>query len=83
MTYFYNEREDTARYAGLLRGLWPLAKAFFGPSGKKGLIMLFWPILGHFWCTVLTLETLSSNLKEGFKKKIPHMGDKASLDRCG
>ena len=29
---------------------------------KKELIMLFWPILGHFWCPVVTLVNLSSNL---------------------
>ena len=26
--------------------------------------MLFWPILGHFWCPVLTVVTFSSNLSE-------------------
>ena len=30
--------------------------------GKKKLIMLFWPILGHFCCSVVTLVTFSSNL---------------------
>ena len=43
--------EDTARYAGLL--LAPaegFGRGIFPPLGKKKLIMLFWPILGHFWC---------------------------------
>ena len=44
--------EDTARYAGLLLapaeafGLRP--KAFFALWAKKELIMMFWPIFGHF-----------------------------------
>ena len=28
----------------------------------QGPIMLFWPVLGHFWCSVLTLVTFISNL---------------------
>ena len=54
-----------ARYAGQL--LAP-AKVFFGPFGKKGLIKLFWLILGHFWCSVVTLVTFNSNLSN-FEKK--------------
>ena len=53
--------EDTARYAGLL--LAPaegFGRGLFLP-GKKKLIMRFWPILGHFWCPVVTLVTFSSN----------------------
>ena len=38
-------------------GPWPLPEAFFALWAKKVLIMLFWPILGHFWCSVLTLLT--------------------------
>ena len=34
----------------------------FGPSGKKELFMLFWLTLGHFWCSVETSVTFSSNL---------------------
>ena len=67
----YQQEEDTARYAGLL--LAP-AEGFdrgsFCPSKKKKLIMLFWFILGHFWCSVVTLVTFSSNLNN-FKKKNP------------
>ena len=29
--------------------------------------MLFWPILGHFWCPIVTLVTFSSKLSN-FKK---------------
>ena len=29
--------------------------------------MLFWPILGHLWCPVVTVVTFSSNLRN-FKK---------------
>ena len=31
--------------------------------------MLFWPILGRFWCSVVTLVALSSNLDNLEKKK--------------
>ena len=44
-------------------GLWP---GLFWPFGQKRLIMLFWPILGHFWCSVVTLGTFSSNLNNLF-----------------
>jgi hypothetical protein len=30
-------------------------------------MMLFWPILGHFWCSIVTLVTVNSNLSN-FKK---------------
>ena len=50
--------EDTARYAGLL--LAP-AEAFFALWAKKKHIMLFWLILGNFWCPVVTLVTFISN----------------------
>ena len=40
-----------------------LCPRFFWLFGqRKGLIMLFLPILGHFWCSVVTLVTFSSNL---------------------
>ena len=35
--------------------------------------MLFWPILGIFWCSVVTSVTFSNNLniyKKNIKKKI-------------
>ena len=57
-----NLLEGMTSYAGQLLapgegfGLWPKL------SGKKGLIMRFWPILGHFWCSVVTFITFSSNL---------------------
>ena len=34
---------------------------------KKEVIMLFWPILGNFWCPVVTLVTFSSNISN-FKR---------------
>ena len=56
--------EDMARYAGLLLALAEdfglQARLFFGQ--KKELIMLFWPTLAKFWCPVVPLVTLSSNL---------------------
>ena len=33
---------------------------FFLFGQKKGLIMLFWPILGHCWCSVVSLIAFSS-----------------------
>ena len=43
-------------------GLRPLTEAFFAIWAKKELIMLFWPIFGHFWRPVVTLVTFSSKL---------------------
>ena len=43
-------------------GLRPSAEAFFALRAKKGLILLFCPIFGDFWCPVVTLVTFSSNL---------------------
>ena len=37
-------------------GLWP--RLF---SSQKMLIMLFWPILFHIWCSVVILVTFNSN----------------------
>ena len=59
---------STRRYGPLRRhtssscgGLQHSGKAFFCPSGKKELFMLFWPIFVIFWCQVVTLVTYSSN----------------------
>ena len=49
--------EDTTRYAGPLQG----PAEGFGRGKKRG-IMLFWPIFGNFWCPVVTIVTVSSNL---------------------
>ena len=60
---YYKKLEGRARYAGLI--LAPaegFGRGFFGPSGKKELFTLFVPILGHFWCSVVTSVTFSSNL---------------------
>ena len=43
-------------------GLQPSADAFFALRSKKEPIILFWPIFVNFWCPVVTLVTLSSNL---------------------
>ena len=55
---FFN---NTKRYGPLhgptsssCEGLWPSAEASFALGAKKKLIMLCWPILGHFWCSVVT-----------------------------
>ena len=34
------------------------------PFGQKNLFWLFWPILGHFWCSLVNLVTFSSNLSQ-------------------
>ena len=44
------------------KGLRPPAEAFFALRAKKELYMLFWLTLGHFWCSVVTSVTFSSNL---------------------
>ena len=66
--------EDTAQYAGLV--LVPaegfdLRSWLFCPK-KRELIMLFWPILSFFWCSVATLVTFISRIStfEKFPKKI-------------
>ena len=70
--------EDTARYAGLLLAPaegFGLRPRLFLPFGqKKELIILFWTIFVNFWCPVITLVTVSSNLsnfeRNPKKKKI-------------
>ena len=41
---------------------------FVNYMGKEGLIMLFYPILGNFWCSVLTSVTFSSKVNIKIKK---------------
>ena len=48
-------------------GLRPLAQTFMAVGQKTEFIMLFWPILGYFWCSVVPLVTFSSNFSN-FKK---------------
>ena len=50
-------------------GLRPPAEAFFALRAKKGLFMLFLPNLGHFWCSVVTSVTFSSNFSNFEKSK--------------
>ena len=65
-TDLLNILEDTARYAGQLlapaKGFGLQLRLFLTFEQKKELIMLFWPILGQFWCLILTLVIFSSNL---------------------
>ena len=42
-----------------LRRALAFGRGFFCPSGQKGLIMLFQPNQGYFWCSVVTSVTLS------------------------
>ena len=51
-------------------GLHPSAEAFFALRATKELFMLFWPIFGNFWCSVVTMVTFSSNLSNNNKKNI-------------
>ena len=60
--YFLIKLEDTARYGGSGGGLWPSTEALFALQAKKEFNMLFWPILGDFWCPVVTLVTFTSNI---------------------
>ena len=58
-TIVSEELEGTARNAGLL--LAPaegFGQGFFALQEKKELFTLFLPILGHFWCPVVTVVTL-------------------------
>ena len=47
------------------------SRSLIGPPivAKKELIMLVWPILGHVRCSVVTLVTFSSNLRDDFNYK--------------
>ena len=77
---------DADFYLYLLKRVGFLGGAFFGP--KKELIMLFWSILGHVWCSVVTLVTFSNfdkiqkmtkyfqNLKFSKNPKIPNKIEK-------
>ena len=51
-------------------GLHPSAEAFFALRATKELFMLFWPIFGNFWCSVVTMVTFSSNISNNNKKNI-------------
>ena len=54
-------------------GLQSPSVAFFALWAQKGLIMLVWPIIGHFWYPVVTLVTFSwtlSNYERSCKKTI-------------
>ena len=73
--------EGTARYAGLPLSALAFGQGFFCPSGKKELLTLFVLMLGHFWCSVVTFVTLSSNSSNFEKnsknpKKNPKMSKK-------
>ena len=58
-------RPATRAYFQLLRRASAFGRGLhFALRAKTGLIMLFWPILGHFWCPVVTLITFSSNLMQ-------------------
>ena len=54
----------------ILRKGFGLGPQFFAVGGKKGLDMLFLPILGYFWCSVVSLVTLRIYLNY-FERKNP------------
>ena len=78
---FYNiELERTVRYASFLlapaEGFDFRPRFFFALWAKKELFMLIVLILGHFWCSVVTSVTLSSNLnnlKNQTKKSLKNL----------
>ena len=79
--YFNNKLEDTARYAGLLLAPaegFSLQPRLFLAFGQKRPILLFWPILGNFWCQVVTLVTFCSNLTSFKQKKRSKIIQKSS-----
>ena len=51
-----------ARYGGQL--LAPAEHFNRGYFGGKRPSMLFWPNLGHFWCSLVILVTFSNNLSK-------------------
>ena len=57
---------------------YPSHEGFICPLGKKRLIMLFWPILSHFWCPVVTLVNFSGYLGNIEIKKIQKITIKKS-----
>ena len=58
---------NTRRYGPLRE---PTTSSCRGLWAKQNPIMLFWPILGHFCCSVATLENFNSNLNN-FEEKNP------------
>ena len=75
MIFFVREKlvyklEDTARYAGFLlaptEGFGLVARLFFAFCAKKDLFIVFFFILGYFWCSVETSVTFNIYLREGF-----------------
>ena len=64
LSFYHNQkiRPATRAYFQLLRRASAFGRGFFYPSGKKELFMLFCPIFGDFWCSVVTVVTFSSNL---------------------
>ena len=63
--------EPSSRSCG---GLRPLADVFLPFAQKKYLIMLVWPILGHFWCSVTlgfisTVRNFEKNLRNPKQNK--------------
>ena len=66
---------NTRRYDPLRGGLWPLAKGFFSPSGRKKTYFAVLANFRHFWCPVVTSVSFSSNqsnLKKEKKKRNPN-----------
>ena len=64
--------EGMALYAGQLLAPaegFGLRPRLFCTSGIKGLICCFVPILGHFWCSVVTLVIFRNNLSNKNPKK--------------
>ena len=69
---------NTRRYGQLRRStssscgaLWTSAEAFFALLANKGLFMLFRPVLGRFWCSVVPLVIFSGNLSYFEREKNP------------
>ena len=54
--------EGMARFSGqLLAPVEGFGRGFFAFRAKKGLVMLFLPIVGHIWCSVVSFVTFCSN----------------------
>ena len=59
-------------YSSSCGGLWPSDEAFLALWETRELLMLFWPILGHFWCSIVPLVTFSCNFEEKDPKNPSH-----------
>ena len=71
LIFYHYYKVSPSTWANLLLLRRPLAKVFFFTlwAKRKELIMLFWPILDHFWCSVVTLIIWREKIQRNWKRK--------------